>query len=143
MQVEGSCTCVHLWVCLFACFQCLQKFRLNFLDVSHGTTYHRCIYILVAKEAAIMHAGQLAQQEFGMEGDYMPHLSLLYASLGPEAMAQAQQAAVQRLYGEGSTYSSLLTDAGFTAEAITVWYTPEEDRSLGSWKQVAELPLRD
>lgn len=120
----------------------MQKFRLNFLDVSHGSTFHRCVYILVAQEAAIMQAGQLARQEFGMEGDYMPHVSLLYADLGPEAVHESHQAAVQRLYGEGSDYSTLLTDMGFTADAITVWYTPAEDKSLSSWKQVAEFPLQ-
>lgn len=92
-----------------------------------------------------MQAGQLARQEFSMEGSsgdaYMPHLSLLYADLGPEAALKAQAAAVQRLYGEGSDYSTLLTDTGFTAKALSVWYTPAEDRSLGSWKQVADLPL--
>jgi hypothetical protein len=120
----------------------MQKFRLNFVDVSHGSTFHRCVYILVAQEAAIMQAGQLARQEFGMEGDYMPHVSLLYADLEPEAVHQSQQAAVQRLYGEGSNYSTLLTDTGFTADAITVWYTPAEDKSLSSWKQIAEFPLQ-
>lgn len=122
----------------------LQKLRLNFLDVSHGATYHRCVYILVAKEPPIMQAGQLARQEFGMEGSadaYMPHVSLLYADLDPTAALQAQAAAVQRLYGEGSDYSTLLTDTGFTAQSLSVWYTPAEDRSLGSWKQVADLPL--
>jgi hypothetical protein len=121
----------------------MQKFRLNLVDVSHGSTFHRCVYILVAQEAAIMQAGQLSRQEYGMEGDYMPHVSLLYADLGPEAVHQSQQAAVQRLYGEGSDYSTLLTDTGFTADAITVWHTPAEDKSLSSWKQIAEFPLQD
>lgn len=91
-----------------------------------------------------MEAGQLARQQFGMKGgDYMPHLSLLYADLGPEAIHAARQAAVQHLYGEGSDYSTLLIDPGYTAESVTVWYTPTEDRSLGSWQQVAEVPLQD
>jgi hypothetical protein len=97
----------------------------------------------VAKDAAIMQAGQLARQEYGMEGAYMPHVSLLYADLGPEVVHQSQQAAVQRLYGEGTDYSTLLTDTGYAADAITVWYTPVEDKSLASWKQVAELQLQD
>jgi len=90
-----------------------------------------------------MQAGQLARQEFSLEGDYMPHLSLLYADLGVEAVHQAQQAAVHRLYGEGSNYSTLLTDNGFTVDAVTLWYTPEEDRSLNSWKQIAEFQLQE
>jgi hypothetical protein len=122
----------------------LQKIRLNFLDVSHGSTFHRCVYILVAKEAAIMQAGQLARQAYGMQqGDYMPHVSLLYADPSPETVQLSHQAAVARLYGEGSDYSTLLTDTGYTAEAITVWYTPAEDLTLSSWRQIAEFPLQD
>lgn len=98
-----------------------------------------------------MQAGQLARQEFDMldpaqqqqpgSSDYMPHLSLLYAQIEPEAIHQAQQAAVQRLYGEGSDYSTLLTEPGFDVEAVSVWLTPEEDRSLASWEQIAEYQL--
>lgn len=147
MSCVGQCCLCHPVNNPFSLVYCcpaiaLQKFRVNFLDVSCGSTFHRCVYILVAKEAAIMQAGQLARQEFQMEGDYMPHVSLLYADLSPEATHQSQQAAVQRLYGEGSDYSTLLTDAGFTADAITVWYTPPEDKSLASWTKLAELQLQ-
>lgn len=120
----------------------LQKFRINFLNVVQGSSFHKCVYILVAKEQAIMAAGAAAQQAFGKApADYMPHLSLLYADVDDTARTASQQAAVQRLYGEGSDYKTLLTDNGFVAEAISLWYTPVEDRSLASWKQVAECPL--
>jgi hypothetical protein len=96
----------------------------------------------VAKEQAIMAAGAAAQQAFDKPAaDYMPHLSLLYADVDDAARAASQQAAVQRLYGEGSDYKTLLTDNGFVAEAISLWYTPVEDRTLASWKQVAEVQL--
>jgi hypothetical protein len=49
---------------------------------------------------------------------------------------------VARLYGEGSTYDSLLIRQGFAAERISVWYTPVEDRSLKSWANVAEFELQ-
>eukprot|EP00878_Enallax_costatus_P008373 GHUV01008752.1.p1 GENE.GHUV01008752.1~~GHUV01008752.1.p1 ORF type:complete len:214 (+),score=46.03 GHUV01008752.1:126-767(+) len=119
----------------------LKKFRINFLDVSQGESFHRCVYILVAKEPAIMDAGKLARQHFGLESDYMPHASLLYADIGPEQRTASQQRAIQRLYGEGSDYSTLLTDNGFTADAVTLWFTPVEDKTLASWKQVAVFPL--
>ncbi|WIA10617.1 hypothetical protein OEZ85_010799 [Tetradesmus obliquus] len=119
-----------------------KKFRINFLNVVQGSSFHKCVYILVAKEQAIMAAGAAAQQAFGKApADYMPHLSLLYADVDDTARTASQQAAVQRLYGEGSDYKTLLTDNGFVAEAISLWYTPVEDRSLASWKQVAECPL--
>lgn len=88
-----------------------------------------------------MEAGKLARQHFGKDDPaYMPHVSLLYADLLPEMRTASQQHAVQRLFGEGSDYSTLLTDNGFTAEAISLWYTPD-DKSLASWKQLAEFPL--
>jgi hypothetical protein len=49
---------------------------------------------------------------------------------------------VQRLYGEGSGYGTLLLQQGFTAERVAVWYTPVEDTSLRSWAQVAEFELQ-
>ncbi len=49
---------------------------------------------------------------------------------------------VARLYGEGSDYGSLLLQQGFTAERLSVWYTPVEDRSLRSWAKVAEFELQ-
>ena len=121
----------------------LQKFRLNLLNVAQGSSFHRCVYILIAKEQGIMAAGAAAQQAFGKPpADFMPHLSLLYADVDDAARAASQQAAVQRLYGEGSDYKTLLTDSGFVAETISLWYTPVGDRSLASWKQVAECQLR-
>jgi len=112
------------------------------LEVTTGSSFHKCVFILVAKEAAIMQAGATAREHFGMPmSDYMPHLSLLYAEIADEAKADSMRQAVQRLYGEASNYSTLLTNQGFTADAITLWYTPVEDKSLASWKQVAEYSL--
>lgn len=89
-----------------------------------------------------MQAGATAREQFEMApAGYMPHLSLLYADLSDEAKAESMRQAVQRLYGDGSSYNTLLTDNGFNAEAISLWYTPVEDKSLGSWVQVAEFAL--
>jgi hypothetical protein len=49
--------------------------------------------------------------------------------------------AVGRLWGEGSGYATLLPESGFDAGAFTVWETPVEDRSLASWRRVAEFKL--
>jgi hypothetical protein len=132
----------HCMYCLLLLLLLLQKFRINFLNVAQGSSFHKCVYILVAKEQAIMAAGAAAAQAYNKPpADYMPHLSLLYADVDDAARSASQQAAVQRLYGEGSDYETLLTDNGFTAEAISLWYTPVEDRTLASWKQVAECQL--
>ncbi len=46
-----------------------------------------------------------------------------------------------RLWGEGSTYDTLLPDSGFDVGGFSVWYTPVEDKSLESWERVAEFKL--
>lgn len=122
----------------------IKAFRVNFLDVAQGSSFHRCVYLLAAQEPALMAAGVAARQAFGAAGDeYMPHLSLLYADAPPEVRAASQAAATQRLYGEGSGYATLLTDPGFTADALSLWYTPLEDCTCASWAQVAEFPLAE
>lgn len=125
-----------------------QPLRLNFLDVATGPSFHRCVYLLVAKEAALMEAGAAARQAYDLAaaqppGEFMPHCSLLYAQLEAQARAAAAAAAVARLYGEGADYGTLLTDAGCTCDALTLWYTPADDTSLASWSQVAEFKLGD
>jgi hypothetical protein len=63
------------------------------------------------------------------------------ADIDEEARQQAAAEAVGRLWGEGSGYGTLLPEAGFDADAFTVWETPVEDRSLASWRRVGEFRL--
>ncbi|KAF8068393.1 Wdr35 [Scenedesmus sp. PABB004] len=121
----------------------IKRFRVNFLNVSQGSTFHRCVYLLVAKEEGIMAAGAAARRTLGAPpgDDFMPHLSLLYAEPTPEARSAAVVAAIGRLYGEAASYDGLLVDAGYAAESLSLWFTPAADRSLASWEQVAEFPL--
>jgi hypothetical protein len=59
-----------------------QKHRVNFVEVTRGTFFYQCVYLLVAKDAGIMAAAAAARSVFGMTtSPYMPHLSLLYADL--------------------------------------------------------------
>lgn len=123
----------------------MQKFRLNFLDVSLGASFHRCVYVLVAKEAPIMAAGATAREVFGLPpaADYMPHLSLLYSDADEPTKAASRGAALARLYGDAAGYDTLLVDPGFDAQSISLWYTPAEDRTCASWARVADFALAD
>ncbi|KAJ9515222.1 hypothetical protein QJQ45_002365 [Haematococcus lacustris] len=122
--------------------QQLKKYRLNFLNVSTGTFYYQCVFLLVAQEPAVMQAAAAAREAFGMStGPYMPHLSLLYADLSDADKAKAADSARTRLFGEGQTYDTLLVDPGFTADRLALWSTPTDDKSTASWCLVAEFPL--
>ncbi|MEW5301568.1 MAG: hypothetical protein WDW36_004421 [Sanguina aurantia] len=56
----------------------LKKYRLNFLNISSGSIYYQCVYLLCMPEAEPMAAAAEARSVFDMTtlGTYMPHLSL-------------------------------------------------------------------
>jgi hypothetical protein len=58
-----------------------------------------------------------------------------------EQRAASAKAAIARLYGEGASYETLIRESGFDVASLVVWYTPAEDRSLGSWVRVGEFSL--
>jgi hypothetical protein len=122
----------------------LQKFHVNFLDVTYGTSFHKCIYILCANEGELTEAGKQAREAFSMQDTpFMPHMSLLYSDIAEEHRGKCAAEAVQRLYGDGSDYSTLLPDNGCSICAVSLWYTPVEDKSLQSWKKLEEWELQD
>lgn len=72
----------------------MQPLRLNFLDVSCGASFHQCVYLLAAKEPALLGAAAAARKAFGADpaAPYMPHCSLLYSDVpqvGHGGMARA------------------------------------------------------
>mmetsp|Transcript_34080 Transcript_34080/g.86256 ORF Transcript_34080/g.86256 Transcript_34080/m.86256 type:complete len:190 (-) Transcript_34080:418-987(-) len=120
----------------------IKPYRINLLNVTRGTFYYQCVFALAARDEAVMAAGAAARRAYDM-GDkpHMPHLSLLYADLDDAAKDKAASQARARLFGEGSSYSTLLTDPGFTVTHLQVWSTPTDDTSLQSWCKVADVPL--
>ncbi|KAI8469818.1 MAG: RNA ligase/cyclic nucleotide phosphodiesterase [Monoraphidium minutum] len=122
----------------------IQPFRVNLDDVACGPSFHQCVYILASKEPPLLAANADARAAFGKPeppAPYMPHLSLLYSDASDPDRRDAAAAAVARLWGEAAGYDTLLPDAGFTAASLSLWLTPAEDRSLASWRRVAEFPL--
>lgn len=113
------------------------------MDVACGQIFHQCVYILCAKSPEAMAAAAVAREAFGMDQSqpYMPHLSLLYSDIDMETRQSVVKEEVQRLYGDKSSYDTLVTDPGFEAASLSMWYTPVEDKSLKSWHKVADFEL--
>lgn len=85
-----------------------------------------------------MEAGKAARQAYSIDTPpYMPHLSLLYADVEEEGRKTAAKASISRLMGEGADYGTLLPDNTFSVDSLALWYTPVEDHSLDSWREVA------
>ena len=122
----------------------LQKFHMNFLDVTYGNSFHKCIYILCANEGDLTAAGKQARAAFHMQDTpFMPHMSLLYSDIPEQQREKCAAEAVQRLYGEGSDYGTLLPDNGCGIVGLSLWFTPVEDKSLQSWEKLGEWELED
>lgn len=143
-----------------------RPFRVPFVNVATGATVYQCVFLLCAVEGPLPAANARIREvcaEAGVQqgavgagaaaaaagagsksnssGGYMPHLSLLYASIDGEQRAAAAAEATARLYGPDADYRTLLADDGFDARTVSLWHTPPDDTSLASWRMVAELPL--
>ncbi|GLC45448.1 hypothetical protein PLESTM_001735800 [Pleodorina starrii] len=120
----------------------VKKHRINFVEVTRGTFFYQCVFLLVAKDEGTMAAAAPARNVFGMTTPpYMPHLSLLYADLADEEKAKVVEQETARLYGESSGYDTLLVETGYEVGSLALWYTPTEDTSTQSWCLVEEYPL--
>ncbi|PSC67618.1 poly(A) RNA polymerase GLD2 [Micractinium conductrix] len=120
----------------------LKPYRVAFDRVSSGAVFHQCVYLLCRQEAETMAAGAATRATFNQDpaSRYMPHLSLLYSDIDQperELVAAEQQ---QRLFGEGGMLTGGERD-GFEVTSLTVWEMEESDRSLASWRQLADYPL--
>ena len=65
----------------------VQPYRINFEDMSCGSIFHQCVYLLCCQDTATLGAGQTAREVFGQEPNqpYMPHLSLLYSDMDQDS----------------------------------------------------------
>ena len=110
--------------------------------VACGATRYQCVYILCCPTAELLAAGAAARDAFGLDpsATYMPHLSLLYSDVDQARRGDVAAAAQARLFPTGGG-AGTLPEAEFCADAVEVWYTPVEDKTLESWCRVAEFPL--
>lgn len=118
----------------------LEPYRINFEDLSCGSIFHQCVYLLCCQDTATLGAGQTAREVFGQEPSqpYMPHLSLLYSDMDQDSRLKVAADARQHLSDPPNT---TLKIRGFDVDTISVWETDASDRSLRSWKLVKELRL--
>ncbi|GLI64324.1 hypothetical protein VaNZ11_007551 [Volvox africanus] len=120
----------------------VKKYRINFVNVTRGTFFYQCVFLLVAKDEGTMAAAAAARSVYGMTTPpYMPHLSLLYADLDDTEKAKVVEYETARLYGESSGYDTLLVETGYEVGSLALWYTPTDDETTQSWCLVEEYPL--
>ncbi len=76
--------CLLLWTVYLTA---VQPYRINFEDLSCGSIFHQCVYLLCCQDTATLGAGQTAREVFGQEPSqpYMPHLSLLYSDMDQDS----------------------------------------------------------
>lgn len=128
--------------------------------------FFQCVFLLAETESALMSANKLCRQHFGhsTEGEYMPHLSLVYGNHPMELRQQLQA----KLSEELPTLSQMeVAKPGFLVAppitfaqlpwlrdttqvtGVSLWRTDvpsEEKRSrpdfaLDSWYEVVTVPL--
>ena len=62
---------------------CVQNFTVRLSEPSSGSTYHQCVYLLCEKDEPLLATAKALREalDVNSEAEYMPHLSLLYASM--------------------------------------------------------------
>lgn len=119
----------------------LEPFQVDFERVASGHAFFQCVYLLVAREPKILDAWRAACEACGLParpGEYMPHLSLVYADIPEDQRRKMASTIHGKLFaGPGGVRD------GFVADTIAVMRTPADDRTLSSWKMVGEVRLVD
>lgn len=120
----------------------LKPYRITLDRVSYGSIFHQCVYMLCGTGTDTMQAGAATREAYGQDPSsrYMPHLSLLYADIGAEERERVAAEEQQRLFG-GEQPLLAGEELGFDVTSLTVWETEESDKSLASWRKLAEYEL--
>ena len=64
----------------------MQSYQLRLGRVAYGKPFYQCVYVLCETSAPVMEAAAKAKAHFGLPAsEYMPHLSLLYSNISPDA----------------------------------------------------------
>ncbi|EFN53969.1 hypothetical protein CHLNCDRAFT_135910 [Chlorella variabilis] len=125
-----------------------DPYRISFARAACGAIFHQCVYLLCETQPDTMQAraaGAAARAAFGQDpaAAYMPHLSLLYSDISElerqGIAAEAQQRLLEGQGGQGALLQG--EERGFDVASVTVWETEEIDRTLVSWRQLADPPI--
>jgi len=112
----------------------LEPFPIRFARAARGDIFHQCVFLLAETSDELMKANVAAREALGMSpGNYMPHLSLLYADIS--------QAERQEIVDELNASGDEAIRSSFEASALAVWETDGADKTCRSWRRVASFPL--
>ncbi|XP_010518831.1 PREDICTED: cyclic phosphodiesterase isoform X2 [Tarenaya hassleriana] len=103
--------------------------------VGTGTFFYQCVFLLLRQKPEVMGAGAHCTNHFNYYSTipYMPHLSLLYSDLTDEEKKKAQEKAY--------CLDESLDGLNFRLNRLALCKTDTEDKTLESWKKVAECNL--
>ncbi|GFZ06171.1 RNA ligase/cyclic nucleotide phosphodiesterase family protein [Actinidia rufa] len=103
--------------------------------VAAGTFFYQCVFLLLNPTAEVVETSSHCTGHFGYKSPtpYMPHLSLLYGDLTDEEKKKAQEKA----NGLDESIGSL----SFQINRLALYETETEDKTLKSWKKIAECNL--
>eukprot|EP00850_Spirogloea_muscicola_P000482 SM000002S05562 [mRNA] locus=s2:845846:846983:- [translate_table: standard] len=124
--------------------QSLKPFTLRAEDVAAGELYFQCVYVRMIKSDEVLAANWQARLAFGVssadgpsgpsEGDYMPHLSLIYGNL-----TGGQRAALRdKMQRKNSAFIGALE---FPVTSLALWRTDPDDLSMATWEPLDEYVL--
>lgn len=113
----------------------LKPYTCRVKELSAGSAYFQCVYLLMEKTDEVMQPYTQACAAFGAGSkDYMPHLSLIYGNLATEQKEEAKQ-----FVTAGS--NDLLRDTEFMVSSLQLWRTEGGDKLMTTWEKLADIPL--
>lgn len=109
-----------------ALFANVSSFEVTLGTVATGSEYFKNIYLEVHKDVNLTTLSQEAQNAFGMNAPYLPHLSLAYGTFSPEVQSKMV------------TDIPSHTGKRIRIDRIDVYQT---EGMVDDWKKLAEFPL--
>jgi len=103
--------------------------------VASGTFFYQCVFLLLHPTSQVIDTSSHCTKHFGYQSStpYMPHLSLLYENKSEEEKKRA----VEKANALDESIGSL----SFQISSLALYETDTEDKTLKSWKKVAECSL--
>eukprot|EP00897_Mesotaenium_endlicherianum_P005409 jgi/Mesen1/4897/ME000244S04086 len=119
----------------------LRPYTCHMLDLSRGSVYFQCVYLLIEKNHGVRltfisrrSCSPVARETRVVKEGYMPHLSLLYGDLSDEQKGEAMEIVRTK-------YADVLVNSEFLVSSLALYRTDGEDKLLASWEKVGEYAL--
>ncbi|XAR66618.1 hypothetical protein NMG60_11012906 [Bertholletia excelsa] len=115
--------------------QGLKAYTATVEKVATGTFFYQCVFLLLHPQPQVVETSDHCCSHFGYKrpSTYMPHLSILYGDLTDEEKKKAQEKA--------NSLDGALDGLTFQISRLALYETDTEDKTLKSWKKVAECNL--